>query len=146
VKTFAMLVLAATIAVLASAAFAGAATRATTITFAAKLTAKAEVPPQTWKNPGASGSFTGDITGNEMKWTLKFTGLTGTTTAVNIDLGAVGTSGPVVVRLCGQRCPAEGTSTLSKALLKDLKAHMLYINLDTKKNPKGEIRGQVSEG
>jgi hypothetical protein len=112
---------------------------------ATKLTAKAEVPPQTWKNPGASGSFTGDITGNKMKWTLKFTGLTGPTTAVNINLGAVGTSGPVVVRLCGRRC-AEGTSTLSKALLKDLKARMLYVNLETKKNPNGEIRGQLSEG
>lgn len=145
-KKFAILVLAVTVAALAGAAFAAAAPRATPIKFAAKMTPAAEVPPQTWKNPGASGSFTGDITGNKMKWTLKFAGLTGPTTAVNVNLGAAGTSGPVVVRLCGVVCPAEGTSTLSKALLNDLRAHKLYVNVRTKKNPNGEIRGQLSAG
>jgi len=140
------LLLASTGAALAVATFAGAAPRANPISFAAKLTPKAEIPPQTWKNPGASGSFTGHITGSKMQWTLKFTGLTGPTTAVNIDLGAVGTSGPVVVRLCGLVCPAAGTSALSKALLKDFQAHKLYVNVHTKKNPNGEIRGQLSEG
>jgi hypothetical protein len=147
VKKLVTFVPAAMVAALALAAFAGAAPRANPIRIAAKLTAKEEVPPQTVKNPGASGSLTGEIAGSKLTWTLKFTGLTGPTTAANIHLGAAGTSGPIVVRLCGVcYVPLRGTSTLSKALLNDLKAHKLYVNVHTKKNPNGEIRGQLSEG
>ena len=132
---------------LAVTAFAGAARRANPIMVSTKLTAKEEVPPQVVKNTKGAGSFTGDITGNKLTWTLKFSGLTGPATAAHIHLGAMGASGNVVVPLCGPcKSPLKGTATLSSALLKDLKVHKLYVNVHTAKNPAGEIRGQLAEG
>ena len=53
----------------------------------------------------------------------------------------------MVVPLCGPcKSPMKGTATLTKALLKDLKNHKLYVNVHTAKNPNGEIRGQLATG
>ncbi len=146
-KKLVTLVLAGTLAALAVTAFAGAARNASPIMIAAKLTAKQEVPKQVVKNTKASGSFTGDITGTKLTWTLKFSHLTGPATAAHIHLGAMGVSGNVVVPLCGPcKSPLKGTATLTKALLKDLKTHKLYVNVHTAKNPNGEIRGQLATG
>ena len=146
-KKLVTLVLAGLVVALAVTAFAGAARRSNVIMIAAKLTAKEEVPAQVVKNTKAAGSFTGDITGSKLAWTLKFSGLTGPATAAHIHLGAMGASGAVVVPLCGPcKSPLKGTATLSNALLKDLKVHKLYVNVHTAKNPNGEIRGQLSEG
>ena len=140
-------VLAAMLVTLAVAAFAGAARHANPIMIAAKLTAKQEIPKQAVKDADATGSFTGDITGTKLTWTLKFSKLTGPATAAHIHLGAMGASGNVVVALCGPcKSPMKGTATLTKALLKQLKTHKLYVNVHTAKNPAGEIRGQLSEG
>jgi hypothetical protein len=145
VKKLGPLVLAGMLAALAVTAFAGAAPNASPIMIAAKLTAKQEVPKQVVKNTKASGSFTGDITGTELTWTLKFSHLTGPATAAHIHLGAMGVSGNVVVPLCTPcKSPVKGTAKLTKALLKDLKTHKLYVNVHTAKNPNGEIRGQLS--
>jgi hypothetical protein len=139
----AALMVVATAACLTAATFAGATAQAKPVTFAAKLTAKAEVPPQSWKNPEASGSFTGEIRGGTVRWVLKFTGLTGPASAA-LHLGAAGRSGRVVLQLCAScYVPLTGTSILSKALLEDLASHTLYVNVTTKKNPNGEIRGQL---
>jgi CHRD domain-containing protein len=147
VRKLVTLVLAGVLAALAVTAFAGAARHANPIMIAAKLTAKEEVPKQVVKNVKATGSFTGDITGTKLTWTLKFSRLTGAATAAHIHLGAMGASGNVVVPLCGPcKSPVKGTATLTKALLKDLKTHKLYVNVHTAKNPSGEIRGQLAEG
>jgi hypothetical protein len=147
VRKLVTLVLAGVLAGLVVAAFAGAARQANPIMIAAKLTAKEEVPKQVVKNAKASGSFTGDITGTKLTWTLKFSGLTGPATAAHIHLGGMGVAGNVVVPLCGPcKSPLKGTATLTKALLKDLKVHKLYVNVHTAKNPNGEIRGQLATG
>jgi hypothetical protein len=147
VKKLVTLVLAALVAALAMTAFAGAAPRAKVIMLAAKLTAKEEVPPQVVKNTKGSGSFTGDLTGSKLTWTLRFSGLTGPAIAAHIHLGAMGQSGNVVVPLCGPcKSPVKGTAKLSAALIKALKVHKLYVNVHTAKNPNGEIRGQLAEG
>ncbi|HLX21237.1 MAG TPA: CHRD domain-containing protein [Gaiellaceae bacterium] len=139
------LAMAAMTAALAGAAVSVAAPDASTVSFAAKLTAKAEVPPQMSKNPGASGSLTGEIVDGRLRWTLKFSGLTGLASAA-IHVGAKGNVGVAVVHLC-HACfqPLNGTSTLPRTFLKDLKANSLYVSIDTKRNPAGEIRGQLSE-
>lgn len=140
-------VLAGMLVTLAVAAFAGAARYANPIMIATKLTAKQEIPKQAVKDAAATGSFTGDITGTKLTWTLKFSKLTGPATAAHIHLGVMGASGNVVVPLCGPcKSPVKGTATLTKALLKQLKTHKLYVNVHTAKNPAGEIRGQLSEG
>jgi CHRD domain-containing protein len=147
VRKLVLLLLAGTVAALAVTAYAGAARNANPIMIAAKLTAKEEVPAQAVKNAKASGSFTGDITGHKLTWTLKFSGLTGPATAAHIHLGGMGVSGNVVVPLCGPcKSSLHGTATLSAALLKDLKVHKLYVNVHTAKNPAGEIRGQLAQG
>jgi hypothetical protein len=147
VRKLVLLVLAGTVAALAVTAFALAARNASPIMIAAKLTAKEEIPAQVVKNAKATGSFTGDITGHKLTWTLKFSKLTGPATAAHIHLGGMGVSGNVVVPLCGPcKSPMKGTATLTKALLKDLKVHKLYVNVHTAKNPNGEIRGQLALG
>ena len=146
-KKLVSLVLAGVVAALAVTAFAGAARHASPIMIAAKLTAKEEVPAQVVKNTKATGSFTGDITGHKLTWTLKFSGLTGPATAAHIHLGGMGKSGNVVVPLCGPcKSPLKGKATLTTALLSDLKKHLLYVNVHTAKNPNGEIRGQLATG
>ena len=146
-KKFVTLVLTGMLAALAVSAYAVASRNANPIMIAAKLTAREEVPKQVVKDAKATGSFTGDITGTKLTWTLKFSGLTGPATAAHIHLGAMGASGKVVVPLCGPcKSPVKGTATLTKALLKDLKVHKLYVNVHTAKNPNGEIRGQLAAG
>ena len=136
---------AAAVAALALAALSAAGTR-TVMGVTAALTAKEEVPAQVVKNTKAHGQFTGRLNGGKLTWTLTFAGLTGQATAAHIHLGGMGKSGNVVVPLCGPcKSPVKGTATLSKALLQDLKTHKLYVNVHTKKNPNGEIRGQLAE-
>jgi hypothetical protein len=144
-KKLVALVVTAAIAALALAAFSAASTR-TVMGVTAKLTAKEEVPKQAVKDATATGQFAGRLNGSKLTWTLKFSGLTGPATAAHIHLGAMGASGNVVVPLCGPcKSPVKGTATLSKALLKALKTHKLYVNVHTAKNPAGEIRGQLAE-
>jgi hypothetical protein len=146
-RKLSVVVPAGVVVALAVTAFAGAAPRAKVIMAAAKLTAKEEVPAQVVKNAKASGSFTADITGTKITWTLKFSRLTGLATAAHIHLGGMGKSGPVVVPLCGPcKSPVKGSGKLTAALLKDLKTHKLYVNVHTAKNPNGEIRGQLAAG
>lgn len=117
------------------------------IMIGAKLTAAEEVPAQVVKNTKAHGSFTGDITGKKLTFTLTFTGLTGPATAAHIHLAGMGKAGPVVVPLCGPcKSPVKGTATLSASVLAALPKHNLYVNVHTAKNPAGEIRGQVAKG
>ncbi len=131
--------------VVASLALGGR--RASPIMIGAKLTAAEEVPAQVVKNTKAHGSFTGDITGKKLTFTLTFTGLTGPATAAHIHLAGMGKSGPVVVPLCGPcKSPVKGTATLTASVLAALPKHDLYVNVHTAKNPAGEIRGQVAKG
>jgi len=142
-----LVALAAAVAVgaLVLAALSAAGTR-TVMGVNAKLTASEEVPKQVVKNTSAHGQFAGRLSGSKLTWTLTFTGLTGPATAAHIHLGAMGKAGNVVVPLCGPcKSPVKGTATLTKALLKDLSVHKLYVNVHTAKNPNGEIRGQLAE-
>jgi len=135
------------VAALAAASLAFGGHRASPVMIGAKLTAAEEVPAQVVKDTKAKGSFTGDITGKTLTWSLTFSGLTGPATAAHIHMAAMGASGPVVVPLCGPcKSGVKGTATLSAALLSALKTHKLYVNVHTAKNPNGEIRGQVAQG
>jgi CHRD domain-containing protein len=91
------------------------------------------------------GTFTGDITGHKLKFTLKFSGLTGPATAAHIHMGAKGVSGPVVVPLCGPcKTTVTGTASVSAAVLSAIKKGKAYVNVHTAKYPAGEIRGQLA--
>ena len=126
-----------------SLAFAGS--RATVWT--AALSSGQEVPKQVVKDAAAHGQFKGTLSGSKLKWTLTFAKLTGPATAAHIHMGAKGTSGNVVVPLCGP-CTSgmSGTATLTSSVRSAFKKHLLYVNVHTEKNPNGEIRGQVAAG
>jgi CHRD domain len=97
---------------------------------------------------GAHGSFTGtyveNSTGATLKWKLTFAGLTGPALQAHIHQGKPGTSGNVIVPLCAP-CKSGMTKTMhiSKAVVHALETHDAYVNVHTKKNLGGEIRGAV---
>jgi hypothetical protein len=146
VKKLMLALLAGAVASLAVVALAAGAAR-TTHKIAAAMSTSAAVP----KPKGATharGSFTGTYvttkSGATLKWKLSFSGLTGPALQAHIHLGKKGVAGNVIVPLCapchnGQR----GTAKLTKSVVKALVAGKTYANVHTKKNPAGEIRGQI---
>jgi hypothetical protein len=130
------------------AALSGAATKSTVWT--APLSSGQEVPKQVVKMAAAHGLFKGTLTGTTLKWKLTYAKLTGPATAAHIHLGAKGTSGNVLIPLCGAtpacKSGLSGTATITKAEMSEFKKHLLYVNVHTAKNPNGEIRGQLASG
>jgi hypothetical protein len=97
----------------------------------------------------ARGTFTATITRNGtngvIAWRLTFSKLTGRATAAHIHSGVRGKAGPVIVPLCAPcRSGARGRATVDASVLDALEAGRAYVNVHTKKNPLGEIRGQIA--
>jgi len=95
------------------------------------------------------GSFTATLTRSDtgsgtLSWNLAFTGLTGPATAAHIHVGMPGRSGSLVLPLC-TNCPsdAKGTADVPASALQGLLTGRMYVDVHTKSNPAGEIRGQV---
>jgi CHRD domain len=96
----------------------------------------------------AKGAFTLSITKRGtsaiLSWRLTFSRLTGPALAAHIHSGARGKAGPVIVPLCAPcRSGARGQATVSASVLTALESGRTYVNVHTKKNPAGEIRGQL---
>jgi len=135
----AVLVVAAT---LGAAALAFAAARATEVH--ATLTAKADSAKGA---PHAKGLFTGSLNGTKLTWKLTYSGLSGPAIAAHIHKGKAGVSGPVIVPLCAPcKSGQHGTAKLSASMAKSLAGGGFYVNVHTKRNQNGEIRGQVAAG
>lgn len=107
-----------------------------------KLSGDQEVPPVK-----VSGSGSGTITVGDdksVKGSVKTQGVQGT--AAHIHEGAPGTNGGVVIPLTKS---GEDTWTvpdgakLSDPQFEAFKAGNLYVNVHTKANPGGEVRGQL---
>jgi hypothetical protein len=143
-KKLALLVAAATAVALVAVAFAGA---AETYTVSATLKNNTEVP----KPKGArlaKGSFSAkyveDETGATLTWKLTYSRLSGNALAAHIHMGKPGVAGPVIVPLCGPcKNGQAGKVHISKAVVSALEGGKTYINVHTKKNAAGEIRGQA---
>jgi hypothetical protein len=119
--------------------------------FTAKLGAAAEVPKPKGVRAGATGSFTAGLTrrgaGGTLAWKLTFRRLTGRATAAHIHLARVGVAGRVAVPLCGPcRSGARGSAKLKAATVRALLRGRAYVNVHTRRNPAGEIRGQIKKG
>jgi CHRD domain len=148
VKKIVSLVGAAAVVPLVLVALAPAAQRAEVYKVRAALASKNEVP----KAKGAAsarGLFTGTYvenkTGAVLKWKLTFSSLTGKALAAHIHRGKPGVVGPVIVPLCGPcRNGQTGTAKITKATIGALEGHRAYVNVHTRKNAIGEIRGQVA--
>jgi hypothetical protein len=111
----------------------------------ATLNIAQEVPKEHGAPSNAGGTFTATVVGTTLKWKLTFQNLTGAATAAHIHLGAKGHSGPVLIPLCGAGCrsPVSGATIVAASVAKTLESGGTYVNVHTKKNPNGEIRGQL---
>jgi hypothetical protein len=121
------------------------------ITASVKTTLRAsqERPRPTGKVARARGTFTATITRTGttgvIVWRLTFAKLTGKAIAAHIHSGARGKPGPVIVPLCAPcKSGARGRATVSASVLATLEAGRAYVNVHTKKNAAGEIRGQLA--
>lgn len=97
----------------------------------------------------ARGTFTATITRSGtsavVAWRLSFSKLTGKAVAAHIHSGVRGKAGPVIVPLCAPcRSGASGRATVDASVLGALEAGRAYVNVHTRKNPAGEIRGQIA--
>jgi hypothetical protein len=112
----------------------------------ATLNGGQEVPKQTFKVAGATGTFTATMTNQgKITWKLSYKSTSGPVMAAHIHLARVGVSGPVVVPLCGPCHSGQtGTGTATAAQVKAILSHGAYVNIHTAKNPAGEIRGQLT--
>jgi hypothetical protein len=109
----------------------------------ATLSVRQEIPRPRGTR-GGSGTFSATITptqtGVTLVWRLAFRRLSGRALAAHIHRGRAGRAGPIVVPLCAPcRSGARGTARVGRATL----SGEIYVNVHTKRNPKGEIRGQI---
>lgn len=114
----------------------------------AHLTARVEVPKPIGKTKKATGAFTAAYTVHakslQLKWKLSFKHLTSTATAATLRKGKPGYIGEQVTILC-KPCKSGGgaTTLMRKSVLKTLRSGQLFVMIYTKRNPAGEIRGQI---
>jgi CHRD domain len=110
----------------------------------AKLTATREVPKPKGVPSGATGTFTGTLKGKKLTFKLTFSHLSGKAFAAHIHKGKAGTSGPVIVPLCGPcKSPVSKTVTVTSQARDAIEHAATYVNVHTPKNKGGEIRGQI---
>jgi hypothetical protein len=125
--------------------FATAAFAANEVKMTADLTGAQTVPPVKTAGKGAATvMFNKD--NNELSWTVTYSGLSGPATMGHFHgPAAVGANAGVIVPFQGSvESPIKGKATITADQAKDLLAGMWYINIHTKENPGGEIRGQVT--
>jgi CHRD domain len=113
------------------------------------LRASQERPRPKGKLARAKGTFTATVsrsgTTGVITWRLTFGKLSGRAIAAHIHSGARGKAGPVIVPLCAPcRSGARGRATVDGSVLDALESGRSYVNVHTKKNPAGEIRGQIA--
>jgi hypothetical protein len=142
----------AVVLVLAGYAVAGlalAAPEKETYNLTGNLKARFEVPKPKGVPAGATGLFTGkavELSDDQgrLTWRLTFSKLSGRAVAAHIHNGRAGKAGGVMVALCGPcRNGQRGSTAISHAQLRAIRAGRTYVNVHTAKNAAGEIRGQV---
>jgi hypothetical protein len=120
---------------------------AETLHYQGAMTGPGEVPPTTSAGTGTAEATLDTVSG-KLDWTLTWKGLTGPATMAHFHgPAAAGHNAGVVIPLgMAPVSPITGSVTLTPAQAADLKAGLWYANVHTKKNPKGEIRGQMLPG
>ena len=109
------------------------------------LTGADEVPPNTSPGKGEV-NVDYDKASKTLTYKLTYSDLTGDATAAHFHGPAAPGANAAVVIPIGSGAPAspaEGSATLTDAQAADLLAGKWYVNVHTKANPGGEIRGQV---
>ena len=124
--------------------FAGTASAAT-IKFSATLTPASEVPPTTSTGSGAA-TVSLDTATHEITYDVTFSGFASAVTAAHIHGPAEGGKNAGVVVPLGNdpTSPIHGTAKLTPEQEQQLTAGLYYVNVHTKNNPGGAIRGQLT--
>lgn len=96
-----------------------------------------------------TGTFTGTLRPNAsagtLEWQLTFRRLTSAAVAAHIHAARPGRSGGILIPLCGPcSAGASGTATVPATAMQAVLSGATYVNVHTKKNPRGEIRGQLA--
>lgn len=141
-----------TLAALGLAVGAASAARAV-FDVASTLTGQQVVPRPGHPVRGAGGSLSGDLDHQlrKLNWKLVYRGLSGRPTRAEIHVGRLGQRGPLLLALCGPkvakarlcRSGLQGTKIVSKTAVLTLEAGNTYVQLYTRRNPGGEVRGQI---
>jgi hypothetical protein len=115
--------------------------------YMAHLDGKSEVPPKETKGTGDLQAKLDPAT-KTLTYTLTYSGLSSPVTAAHFHGPASpGTNAGVVLPIPhATKSPVKGRAKLTDAQIADLEAGKLYVNVHTKTNPGGEIRGQVMRG
>ncbi len=109
------------------------------------LTGANEVPPVTSPGKGEA-NVDYDKASKKLTYKVIYSDLTGDATAAHFHGPAAPGANAGVVIPIGSGAPAnptEGSATLTDAQAADLLAGRWYVNVHTKANPGGEIRGQI---
>ncbi len=124
---------------------AGSASAATE-KFHATLAAASEVPPSKSTGSGEANASL-DTATHELTYDVTFTGFASDVTAAHIHGPAPeGKNAGVVVPLGNMpKSPIHGSAKLTPEQEKELTAGMYYVNVHSKNNPGGAIRGQLTE-
>jgi CHRD domain-containing protein len=128
--------------------------QAATTQFKADLQPSSEVPPNSTTGSG-SVTATFDPGTKVLTWNGTYSGTSGAVTAAHIHGPAAAGQNAGVVFWISQKAPGpgepappfpspfSGSATLSDAQASDLMAGLYYVNIHTKANPGGELRGQL---
>jgi hypothetical protein len=124
--------------------FAGTASAAV-VKYHATLTAAAEVPPTTSTGKGEA-NMSLDTATHELTYDVTFSGFASDVAAGHIHGPAQpGTNAGVVIPFAkAPTSPLHGTAKLTEEEENQLKAGAYYVNIHTKNNPSGAIRGQLT--
>lgn len=128
---------------ISAAIFAVSPALAETIKMTATLDGAQQSPPVTTKGKGTA-TLDFNTTSKKLSWTVKYSGLSGPATAGHIHgPAAMGANAGPVIPFKKLKSPIKGSATLTDAQVADLEAGKYYVNVHTKANPDGEIRGQI---
>ena len=115
-------------------------------TFMAQLDGASEVPPKQTQGMGELKA-TLDPATKVLSYTLTYRDLSGPAVAAHFHgPAAPGANAGVQVPIKPPASPAKGTARLTDAQIAELMDGKWYVNVHTKANPGGEIRGQVMRG
>jgi CHRD domain len=119
---------------------------AATVKFHATLDAASEVPPS--KSTGSGEAMASlDTATHELTYDVTFKGFSSDVTAAHIHGPAeAGKNGGVVLPLGNApKSPIHGSAKLTSEQEQQLTGGLYYVNVHSKNNPGGAIRGQLTE-
>jgi CHRD domain-containing protein len=131
-----------------------AAESASAVSVSARLLPASVAHPPVGVHPGARGTFSASFwqlaNMQSARWALATRRLTGPALTAHIHTGVPGRNGPVLLTLCtAGRCNLTGSSFhagLPAEFIRTMRLLGAYVDVHTKKNPRGELRGQIVFG